>query len=322
MNLATFALADAFLGSGLPTLGKRFFVDPYTGNDGGRDGLSPTKAFKTLSKALSKCTAGRNDVVFLISRSNTAGNTTDYQTATLAWDKDMTHLIGINSGSLWSQRSRVAFISTYATASNLITVSANGCLISGVEFYAGVNNANPTGCLKVTGQRNVFKNCHIAGMGHATMDIAGAYSLKIDAGQENLFEDCTIGQDTVTLGAAVNAVMYFATGATRNYFRKCRFLLYTNHATNCNFLRAAAGSMDRYQWFEDCDFVNAIDSGSTGLTQAFVVAAGGSPAGGVLLKRCSLQGGTDWNSTDAGNVTALGGTVTAGTEGLGVDITR
>jgi hypothetical protein len=276
-----------------------------------------------LATALAACSADQNDTVYLFGESNTAASTTDYQSSTLNWNKDLVHLIGVNSGPLLSQRSRVALISSYVTASNLFTLSADGCLIENVSFYAGVASANPTGCFKLTGQRNVIRNCHIAGMGHATMDITGAYSLQISGGAENLLEDCSIGQDTTTLGAAVNAVVYFASAATRNHFRNCRFLLYTNHATNCQFLRSAAGAIDRYQIFEDCLFLNAIDSGSTALTQAFTVAASGSPAGGVLLVgKTAVIGATDWNSADSGNVSALGYTVTTATAGLSADVTR
>ena len=305
------------------TQGNIWHVRPVNGLDA-NTGRSPAQAFKTLAKALAKATANQNDIVLLYAESNTAANTTDYQSAKLDWNKDMVHLIGVNAGGPFAQRSRIAFASTFVTAANLFTLSANGCYIANVEFWAGVASALPTGCVSVTGQRNKIENCHIAGMGTGVglMDSAGAYSLQLSGAQENLFVDCTIGQDTVTLGAAVNAVMYFAAGAVRNVFRGCRFLLYTNHATNCQFLRAAAGSMDRYQIFKDCDFINAIDSGSTPLTEAFTVVSGGSPAGGILLKNCSIQGAIDWNATDSGNVTALGGSITSATEGLATDVTR
>lgn len=305
------------------TQGKIFHVRPATGSDSGNDGFSPDQALKTLKEALSRATAGQNDIILLYAESNTAANTTDYQASTLTWNKDLVHLIGVNSGSYISQRSRIAFTSTYATASNLFTLSANDCYIANIAFWAGVASVNPTGCVNITGQRNKLYNCHIAGMGHASMDIAGAYSLQISGGAENLIEDCVIGQDTVTLGASVNAVVYFAAGATRNLFRRCRFSMYTNHATNCQFLRAAAGSMDRWQEFVDCKWLNAIASGSTTLTQAFTVVAGGSPAGGVILSgTCAFVGCTDINATDAGNVYANVYSGTANAIGLSLAVTR
>jgi len=311
--------ANAFIGSQWLTQGNTFFVKPRTGNDA-FNGKSPAKAFKTLVKALSVCTANQNDTVYLFSEGNTGANTTDYQAATLAWNKDMVHLIGVNSGPLYSQRARIAFASTYVTASNLFTLSANGCYIANIEFWAGVASALPTGCLSVTGQRNHFRNCHIAGMGDTHMDIAGAYSLQLSHAEECFFDDCTIGQDTSTCGAAVNSVILFGTQATRNYFRNCRIMLYTSHATNCVFLSAPAGSQDRYTTFEDCLFLNAIDSGSTLLTAALSVVANG---GGVLLARgTSFRGATYVNTTDSGNVLAMGASPTHNTVGLAVAVTH
>lgn len=316
--------ANLIIGAGIVTQGNVWHVKPRTGSDG-NDGKSPKRALQTLAKALSVATADQNDVVFLYAESNTASLTTDYQSATLDWNKNAVHLIGVNGGQFLGQRSRVAFISTYATASNLFTLSANDCMIQGIEFFGGVNSANPLGGVKVTGDRNHFKNCQISGIGHATMDIADAYSLGL-SGSENLIEDCYIGLDTVTLGASANSQIVTLAGGTgaRNIIRNCIITTYTNHATNNVFLRVPASTIDRFLLLEDCKFLNPIDSGSTALTQAAVIAAGGSPAGTVMLvgSKTGIFGATDWNSTDSGNVTAINGTVTAATYGLAVDVTR
>lgn len=311
---------QAFGGQFPSTQGRLIFCRPGTGSDG-RDGSTPQKAVKTLVQAHTLATAGQNDVVVLMAESNTAANTTDYQSSTLVWSKDLVHLVGVGASPFLGQRSRIALISSYVTAAPLMTVSANGCLFSGLELFAGVASIVPLGGLNVTGQRNRFRNMQISGIGHANMDIAGAYSLLLSGAQENYFEDCYIGLDTVTLGAAVNSQLLFGAAATRNLFRRCKFLTYTNHATNNNFLRAPTGSLDRWVMFEDCHFINPIDAASTNLTQAMVLA---SDAGGsiLLMGSCGMLGATDWNSTDSANLTAMGGTVTAATYGLGVDVLR
>jgi len=313
-------ILDAFGGQFPAGQGRYIFVKPVSGNDG-QSGATPQKAVKTLTQALVLATANQNDVVVMMAEGNSASATTDRQSTTLLWNKDQVHLVGINAGPFLGQRSRIAFTSDYATAAPLITWSANGCLVSGIEMYAGVANANPLGGLNLTGQRNRFRNCQIAGIGDATMDIAGAYSLKLAGAAENLFDECYIGLDTVTLGAAANSQILCASQATRNKFRKCIIATYTNHATNNNFLRAPSGSLDRWLEFEDCLFWNAIDSASTNLTQAMIAA---SDAGGTILLtgRTGVVGATDWNSTDSGNVRAVLGTVTAATYGLGVAVLR
>jgi hypothetical protein len=323
MGLTNFDIvqANAFIGSPLLTQGKTWFVKAYSGSDN-RDGLSPRSALKTLLQAQSQAKANQNDVVNMFAESDTASLTTDYQSATLAWAKDGVHLVGVNARQALSQRSRVAFASTYATASNLFTLSANGCLIANMEFFAGVASVLPTGCFNVTGERNHIVNCHIAGLGGAAgaNDIAGAYSLRI-SGQENLFEDCVIGVDTITLGAALNSQLLMGGGAARNIFRRCLFVCNTSHATNHVFARIPAASIDRFLIFEDCQFINPVNSGSTSLTSAFVVdaAAGGSVvlAGG----KTAGVGFSHWNSANTANVVAVSGTPASATFGLGVNVT-
>lgn len=312
---------------GILSQGNIFWVRPVNGSDV-NDGLSPATAFQTLTKALAACVANQNDTVLLCAENNSASGTTQYQSTTLNWNKNLTHLIGVNAGPLFSPRSRIAFQAAYATASNLFTLSGNGCLIQGIEMYAGVVSTLPTGCMSVSGARNVIRRCHIAGMGDAHMDISGAYSLQLNGAEENLFEDCTIGQDTVQLGAGTsNSVMLFSNnagvGCTRNYWRYCRFMLNTSSATACLFLRAGATTMDRENVMEDCLFLNAINSGSTALTHAMAVVAGTSPAGVLILTgaKTGLFGASGWNAT-SGIIFATGGPVpAASTYGTGLVLT-
>src|SRR6185503_13598109 len=79
------ALGFAFF----PTTGNSFFVNPRLGNDATGNG-SAQFPYKTLRQALSQCTAGQNDVVYLVAASNTASATTDYLSSVLDWNKDLT----------------------------------------------------------------------------------------------------------------------------------------------------------------------------------------------------------------------------------------
>lgn len=326
MSLIKFNAAQQVLaqfGNQFPAMqGRLIFCRPGTGSDG-NNGSTPAKAVKTLTQALALATANQNDTVVLMAESNTAASTTDYQLDNLNWNKDGVHLIGINAGPLHSQRSRVAMISTWTAAHELFTLSANGCIISGIEFFAGVASVNPLGCMSVTGDRNRFRNCHIAGMGNAANDIAGAYSLNLQGAIENLFDDCTIGQDTIQLGAAANSVLLFTNAApasTRNHFRNCRFELFTSHASNCLFARGGgAGNIDREQIFENCLFLNCIDSSSTNLTHAMAIVTGGGAI--VLTGNTGVIGATGWNATNS-ILRAVGGAIpVVGSYGLAVQIT-
>jgi hypothetical protein len=251
---------------GMPiTQGKAIFVKPSSGSDS-NDGLTIATAVKTLKHAHDDlATANQNDVVYLFAESNTSASTTDYQSTTLTWSKDFVHLIGVGSGSMIGQRSRVALISSYNTASNLFTLSADGCYIANIEFFAGVAGTNPTGCMLVTGQRNKIENCQISGIGATTNDIGGAYSLKVGyPAAECIFKHCYIGLDTVIRGTATQEVQITGTGTNtrvpRIIFEDCIIQSYTSGTT---FKAVAITYGDRFVIFKNC-----IISAVQGITSA------------------------------------------------------
>lgn len=296
-------------GGGMVTQGKTYFVKPYSGSDG-NTGTSMTNAFQTLAKALDVAVAGQNDVVFLVAESNTAANTTDYQSETLDWNKDMVHLIGVNSGPIMSHRSRIALISTYVTAGNLFTLSADACLIANLSMFAGVADAHPTGCLNVTGSRNVFKGCHIAGIGHASMDIAGAYSLKIDGAEELLFDRCYIGLNTVAAGSAANSEILIDGGAKNIEFYESKVYRQIEHATNHPLVKLAdATAIDEFLLFTRCGFIST--SVNYGYTQGGVFKlAADLTQGLIILDNCyaindNASGAGKWDVDDRDKICVI-----------------
>ncbi len=302
-------------------LGTVWHVCPSTGDDD-NTGLTPDAAFKTLAKALAAATAGKNDIVILHGESNTSASTTDYQDATLDWNKDMVHLIGSNCGPSVSQRSRVAFSSDYDTASNLFTLSANGCLIMNISFFAGVAGTNPVGCFKVTGQRNVVRNCHLAGIGNDNNDIADAYSLRLSGASENVFDNCTIGLDTIAAGTAANHEMVVDTAATRNRFIDCLFLRLIESATNHPLVQlTGATAIDRWLWFKRCLFLSMSTNYAVAQSGVFKMTAA-ITQGEVILEECDATAGdhssvVKWDVGDNDKITLFNRALTpADTAGL------
>ena len=306
---------------GFMTQGNSFFVNPNGGADG-NTGKVANKPLDTVSAALGKCTADQNDVVYFMSGGNASAECTDYQTANLDWNKDITHLIGINSGSLMSQRSRIAWASTASATSDtvLFTVSANGCKFENMQWYCGIDDANLSFNVNVTGSRNHFVNCHFGGIGHATNDAAGAYSLLVQ-GSENVFDSCVIGIDTIARGTAANSEILLSGGATyggaRNVFRNCYIITYAEAATH-QFVSKAASGIDRFVLFDNCVFINSILSGGSTMSEAIDVTAGGSPNGFLVFKDCAFFGVTDIEAAAvSGEVYLLGHTAVAGDNSLG-----
>ncbi len=302
--------------------GRAIFVRPHTGNDG-NTGLTPDNAIATLVQAKALATANHGDVVYLIAESNTAANTTDYQSVTLDWSKDGVHLIGINDASIIGQRSRIAQLSTVKNIATLFKVSANNCLIANIEVFQGVTSSTATlpVAVEVTGQRNKFVNCQFSGNGDlgGSMDVAGARSLLLTGAAENLFQRCYIGLDTVTR-ATQAAEVEAKTSATRNFFEDCYFSTMAG-AAGFLFLKANATSaaIDRFLLFKNCIFMNAVNSTATTMTVAVAVHA--SLGGTVLIFGSGVCGASAWAAADTAKIKLLSmDATTSTTNGLIQDL--
>lgn len=304
--------------NGIPFTGKYIFVKPDTGLNG-NTGLSPSQAVQTLARALELATANQNDVIFLIAQSNTAVDTTDYQSATLTWNKDLTHLVGVCSPSQFSQRARIAQLSTATGVSPLFNVTANGCYFANFSVFQGVADATSLICTQVTGSRNVFVNVTFAGVGNATQVTAGAMSLKLSAASENIFSHCTIGQDTISIDqncTVLNAI----TSSSRNTFEDCTFDAYISNAGAATVTIGANG-IDRTLAFTRCQFW--AKSTNKAVTQTSVFSIPAISQGAIVLKDSSFfsDGGTGgvwdsgsrgiiWNNTPAAAASGAGGEMT------------
>jgi hypothetical protein len=311
--------------------GKYIFVKPYSGLDG-NSGLSPDTAVKTLTKALALATANKNDVVVLFAEGNSAAATTDYQSVVLDWNKDGVHLIGANAGPRFSHRSRIAAISTFDDATTLVTVSANGCLFANIEMFLGVAGTSPTGCLKITGMRNKFYNCHIAGIGHDNNDIADASSVWFATGaSENYFKDCVIGVDTIGrgTGSTVSEIRFtnsLAGGAAsnhRNIFEDCIIVGLCHTAGNYNFIKASvnASACGRFLLLKNCIFANpGASAGGVEMTAAFLLHA--TLGGWMIMHNCTVVGAAILHTAETANIIMGAGTTAGGMEatdcGVGV----
>lgn len=261
--------------------GKWYFVDPTHGTAGG-DGVTPERACSSLETMYGQLRDGYNDGIIFI-----GGATANTLVAAITWSKSYAHLIGISSPLPgMGQRCRVVG-SAASDLTPLITVSGNGCVFKNIQFFNGKDADTDSGAVIVSGSRNAFLNCFIAGMGHATPAArAGSYSLTL-SGSENLFQDCTIGLDTIIRGAANSEVII---SGTRNRFVHCEIRSYSE--TSGKFLVKidnSAGDL-RDTIFDSCLFYNYTANWATGITDAFDMPAAGSTHFVILRGDCLFVG--------------------------------
>lgn len=319
-------IANAIAAQGFAATGKIFYLDPANGNDN-NDGSQPTQGIagvgpvQSLAGGYALLTSGSNDTLVLIGNGSTTA--TARLTAGFTWSKSATNFIGICSGSRFSMRARIAPTTTVAAFTPFFTVSGNGCLFSNLEWFMGfgTGTVNQIG-MKVTGNRNVFKNCQISGMGDTvSAGSAGSRSLVI-AQDENYFFNCVLGLDTITR-TALNATVELqagSVGAARNVFEHCIFpALASTAAAALAILVASASAIDRMTIFKNCLFYNAaaFSGGAAATGVAKLVASAG---GALLFQDCTEYGYTDWGYDAASKLEILvsGPVPTSSTSGIAI----
>jgi hypothetical protein len=279
----------SFLGVPRAYNSKVFIVDTEHGSDSNA-GTSFDSPLLTLAAAEDLCTADRHDTVLFVAR-----DTGDTLTATLTWDKDYTHLIGVGCELPgMGQRCRITGGST-TDVTEVITLSANGCMFKNVQISNWADADVDSGALTVSGSRNVLDHVFVAGMGHATPGArAGSYSMKV-TGSENLVKDSTIGLDTV-LRAAANSELVIS--GSRNRFEDTLLLSYSETAGK--FLAKVDNSAAdlRYTWFNHCLFHNYTANWANGIDNAIDMPAAGNTHYVILSPDCQLVGvNSGWADT-------------------------
>lgn len=284
----------------LPFTGNYYWVDQTNGSDGNTGG--PGDPLKTITAAYAKCIAGNSDVVLLTGSVNIS--------ATLNWAKDKTHLIGLTAPSE-NNRARISQTGS-AVFTPLVNVTAQGCIFKNFATFHGFDDASAQICWTEAGGRNSYDNVQFLGMGNATAAAqAGSRSLLVTGTTgENRFTDCQIGLDTILRATGANASLAIAAGSPRNVFRGCIFPMLTSLATDL-FVSIGAGGIDRWVLFDNCTFINCVDS--TGSVATNAITADAAAGGSVVLNNCIVLGCTNVSASGpvyVNQISAAGGNTT------------
>ena len=282
-----------------------YFVDGTNGNDN-HIGTDVNYPLATIAAAEDKCVSGEHDVVFLI------GTASQTLSVALTWDKSYTHLIGLGAPTAVANRTRIFQLSTLTAADPLLNITGSGCIFANFYIFQGVNDATSLTNVQVTGGRNFFWRVHFAGGGHATQAVDGGSSLKLNAAEENLFEQCTIGVDTIDAATGMMGIMFDAE-AHRNMFKNCIVRMRAGNG-GAGFVEVIdATGIDRDNVFDNCLFLN---NSATDMTSGFVIPAGMGAPRKLLLKDCMILGTAKLDANDRGvlfgNMDAVTGADTSG----------
>lgn len=243
-------IASSCLGKfGIPGLANMHILAPAAGGAGyqywEQFAHASSPSFHTdIETALGLMTTGRNDALMVTPDAHP-------QADNIAWNKNLTHLIGMCAPALMNQRSR---ITQSAGIAELLTVSGYGNLIANLYFPYGTA-ATDIKLLNVTGERNSFINCHFLPTLATALDDAG-FILADIACNEGYFENCVFGGDTVAWTNGANIRLYGAADRScRVNFRNCLFIMNADNA-QARFILTVAGMGAGIVTFENCKFLN------------------------------------------------------------------
>lgn len=300
----------------MPFTGNVWFVDPETGVDT-YSGKSPQRPFATLYKAISMCTAGNNDVVFLVGDGGTAATArlslalaqsvdSSATTGVLNWNKAATHLVGIAAPTSISPRARIApptGIYTQATfnSGNFVNVTAQGCMFLNLDVFHGFSTGGVNQIAWTdSGGRNYYGNVNIQGKGDAesAADTGSRALLLTGSTGENTFRGCTIGLDTIK-GVDAATEIEIAGGSPRNRFEDCIIEAYAG-GTAATWVTIGASGIDRYVLFRNCMFTNPVlPASAANASQMTVGMSINAAAGGTVQVMNSMFYGAATMSTSA-----------------------
>lgn len=270
--------------TGMPAgLTKVFYVDYTIGSDGNK-GLSTTKPFKTIQKALDSVTTNKNEGIALM------GNSTHVVTAMLDISKSRVHMFGYDPGGrMYGQNAKVSMGVTTA-ATDIATMQNTGVRnsFSNIKFMNSNTVAEGVHCVAEGGEYTVYSNCEI--YKDTDLDVTTAAEM-LHNGDSVQMLNCTIG--SLANIVADNVIRPCVSVTATLSGKKCRDAYFEN----CMFWRKAGGTeavmiyganatdVERMLLAKNCTFINNKLSAAT---PAHAVGFGAAQTEGtVLLKDCA-----------------------------------
>lgn len=205
---------------------------------------------------------------------------------TCAGDQTTTHIVASVSAltltattDLVASAGGISSITSYNV--NLLTVSGSNNRFFNTSFWAGGTAALEVGGVEVTGLRNYFDKCHFVG-GAGVASAATNYSLKVTAGEENVFNECVIGSDSYAQGDNAASEIVLSGVVKRNRFYGCEVMGKVSAGTAHAGIKSVSTSGGTATVFKSCLFNYAL---STTTPAALHIVSGSTDK--IILMDCA-----------------------------------
>lgn len=198
----------------------------------------------------------------------------------------------------------------------LIDVSGSNNRFYNMYFINEASHVLNVGCIAVSGNRNLFANCHFNTVGALQSAAAGQYDLRVSS-SECQFIRCWIGNNNVLRSGAANGNLNLGLSTTQigqNYFEDCYILSTSSTSTHGAIKVIDAATLGGWIVFKRCVFLNWASGNVTALSTLQI---GATPSNcGILLDPGCAWVGYAAVSANEDRVFTAGAAGAAGTGGL------
>lgn len=209
----------------------------------------------SIWKAETALVTQRNDVVLVTPESHTWLGDLGATVTTLTWDKQSTHLLGMDVGGKGGyQRARFAH-SVVWTDVALLTVSGASNTFKNLRITHGVNTHDHT-LLDLTGSGNSFINVCFAGPSTAAQALSTDYLPVKVSGSHNYFKDCVFGTANAVYREGINSLLYLSGAGSFNIFEDCIFTDISSLTTPFFINWASSETTRPNAIFLNCQFIH------------------------------------------------------------------
>jgi hypothetical protein len=281
--------------------------------------------FTSLAAGYAALTEDRNDVLLAFPGTYTS-------TASLAWDKSQTHLIGVGGPNqrycpTTPTEGAIMLNCSTANVASIIDVTGHHVQIQGIQTQNTANDADNVCDIKVRGKNLFLKHCHLrGGNGAAQLAADAGIPLYVDGSSASysanglLAEDCifgTSGNDKRTAGPGAVMFKGSASSCFNPVFRRCTFEMRceTSGSANPQLIDVEQAAVDRMLLFDNCVFYAFWENLAGKMDYAIV--DGCTTTHMIVLRQSTMAGIDFWCNvatycfTDIAEATDQGGEVFA-----------
>lgn len=320
----------------IPCPGDIFFLAPAQSSTSQyrtwlmNNGVDYGRIFTSLSAGYAALKANRNDILCVAPGSYTS-------TASLAWAKDQTHMIGLGGSNqkycpTTATNGAVKFYCATASVDSILSVTSHYNQFHGIQMQNTYSN-NANRCdMEIKGKNTFLKGCHLRGGNGANQlnHADGGVPLIMasgTAGAGNGFKavDCTFGTSGNSARTVGAGAVLFEAGAASGFnpiFEHCTFEMRceTSGSANPKLIHLAGNyAVDRMLLFDDCIFYNFYEN--LAAMPDYCIYDECATTHTILLKNPAMYGFDAWANTTTYVFTTIANGGSDGGKAVAVDAT-